>query len=409
MSGSGKTRHMYEALCLRFGFYFVGNNSDNGVSEDLKTLCGNIVETHKLRPDIVNRKFAEDQFKMLTFWRWSIYLKIREQFEKLGNPLSAKQWLLMQTYPEAVLGEDIFSDLLPLPMDVRSLPRNYLNSLLSDIPPDTPLFLDEAQCLPTDPIFSPFSGNSDDETRRMILSPLVSAIRKVLRLRMVIAGTGLSLKSIPEFPNRMFSFDKRPPLEITNLGGFYTREQIASCLNTFKFPDLARDAESVQYLFDRIRGRHRFLVTVLTTLSQRDTHDHQTLQEVCREYIEKMTTSERVGSLYAQIRNVTLGSGPSSRSPAIQLRRLQTAEYQDYFYDLSMLVLHFRYYSLPLAPPTDAQAILLEYALCRFVKGSNSVSIDEPLVVLAYTRCIEPHISQSLLYRNIITSPTSAA
>src|SRR3989338_5185669 len=76
---------------------------------------------------------------------------------------------------------------------------------------------------------------------------------------------------------------------------------------------------------------------------------------------------------------------------------------------ISVLVFHFRYYSLPHAPPTDAQAILLEYALCRFVKGSNSVSIDEPLVVLAYTRCIEPHISQSLLYRQIRASPTSAA
>src|SRR3989338_7416294 len=75
---------------------------------------------------------------------------------------------------------------------------------------------------------------------------------------------------------------------------------------------------------------------------------------------------------------------------------------------ISVLVFHFRYYSLPLAPPTDAQAILLEYALCRFVKGSDSVSIDEPLVVLAYTRCIEPGLSQSLLYRRILTSPTSA-
>src|SRR3989338_6942186 len=79
------------------------------------------------------------------------------------------------------------------------------------------------------------------------------------------------------------------------------------------------------------------------------------------------------------------------------------------FDDLSVLVFHFRYYSLPHAPPTEAQAILLEYALCRFVKGSNSVSIDEPLVVLAYTRCIEPKLSQSLLYRQILNSPTSAA
>src|SRR3989338_3898258 len=87
-----------------------------------------------------------------------------------------------------------------------------------------------------------------------------------------------------------------------------------------------------------------------------------------------------------------------------KLRSIRTT-----FYDLSVLVLHFRYYSLPLAPPTDAQAILLEYALCRFVKGSDSVSIYYPLVVLAYTRCIEPKLSQSLLYTQILNSSTSAA
>src|SRR3989338_11223341 len=75
---------MYEALCKRFGFYFVGNNYDNGGSLDLKTLCGKIMKLHEGRPDIVDREFTEDQFKMLIIWRWLIYSGIKEHFEKQG-------------------------------------------------------------------------------------------------------------------------------------------------------------------------------------------------------------------------------------------------------------------------------------------------------------------------------------
>lgn len=97
-------------------------------------------------------------------------------------------------------------------------------------------------------------------------SPLVSCIHSFGCFRMVIAGTGLSLRSIPEITSPLIAgtCEKEPSLEIKNLGGFYTREQIASCLRTLLFTDLAEDEEALQYLFDRIRGRARFLAGVLS-------------------------------------------------------------------------------------------------------------------------------------------------
>ena len=292
-----------------------------------------------------------------------------------------------------------------LPLNAESLPRDFLLSLLQkNIPQDTPLFLDEAQCLPPDQIFQPYTRR-DDGTHRSILSPLVSSIQPLGFLRMVIAGTGLSLKSLPEITSPLIAGtdEKEPALVITNLDGFHTREQIASCLRTFLFMDLAADDQALQYLFDRVRGRARFLVGVLTNLAQREIHDLSTLKQVCRIFIEAMTSTEEERSLAASID--TLGQ---RRSLADQLPRIQVADFRQEFKSLTQLVFHFRYYSLPCPAPTGADPHLLEYALCRFAKGFKSVSIDEPLVVLAYIRCVEPIIAQTFLFDNITNSPNTS-
>ena len=402
VSGSGKTRHMYEALCLRFGFYFVGNSFDNGGSADLKRLSKEILTLHSFHPERVDRKFVEFQFMVLVYYRWLTYCRIREYF---NGSLSPKQWLLMQAYPLKIFGEDIFADFAPCLMEFPSEAFRHL----SKIPSGTPLFLDEAQSLPTDPIFPAFASEQANKTVRTILSPLVSAIHELTSLRMIIAGTGLSLALIPEITSVLAGSDKSPSREIRNLGGFDTRQQIAACLRTFLFEHLAENEEALQYLFDRVRGRARFLVTVLTRLKQQETHDLETLKKVCRGFVEEITTSS-VRSLTSGICMLHAGDLPRpARLPPAQIERLK--EYHPYFYDLSQLVFHFRYYSLPKAPPTGAADELLEHALCRFAKvpGSSSVSIDEPLVVLAYIRCIESRTSQSLLHYNIINAPTSSA
>src|SRR3989338_11375671 len=212
---------MYEALCLRFGFYFVGNSFDNGGSADLKRLSKKILGLHNFHPERVDREFVEFQFMVLVYYRWLIYCRIREYF---NGSLSPKQWLLMQAYPEKIFGEDIFANFRPCLMQSPDQTFRYL----SEIPPGTPLFLDEAQSLPTNPIFPAFASRRTNETVRTILSPLVSAIHELTSLRMIIAGTGLSLALIPEITSVLAGSDKSPSRETRNLGGFDTRQQIAA-------------------------------------------------------------------------------------------------------------------------------------------------------------------------------------
>ena len=380
VSGSGKTRHLYEALCLRFGFYFVGKNSGAGGSGDLNQLCQSIISVAKFSPRWDIEDFVEIQFTILIYSRWLLYCRINELF---GGSLSPKQWLLMQAYPQEIFGRDIFANLM-LPLMHIPSSRFFLPS---DIPGDTLVFLDDAQSLPTDPIFHDYRSQFIlDETLSTILSAFVSLVREKTVYQMVVAGTSVSFNSILE-TRSLGGCDKMISLKIRNLDGFYTRQQIASCLRTFLFAELAENEGALQYLFDRVRGRARFLVTVLTRFSERATHDLQSLKAVCREFVNE-TTSVVEGSL------------------GYQICQLQSNEdRQHYFRDLSQLVFHLRYYSFPHPQTLDAQVGLLEYDLCRFVKNSICVSIDEPLVVLAYIRCIKPSISQSLLFDNIESKP----
>ena len=117
VSGSGKTRSLYEALCHQFGIFLVGDPIGNGGSLDLKTWSKTLLtrlpsavegqETSLAQLDH-NSRLAEAYFYVLICGRLIVLEQLQSMFNAHNNVLTPKQWLLLQAYPSKILGKDVF-------------------------------------------------------------------------------------------------------------------------------------------------------------------------------------------------------------------------------------------------------------------------------------------------------------
>src|SRR3989338_3883273 len=387
VSGSGKTRRMYEFLCHRFGFYLVGSPRGNGGSEDVLRLTEVILAKVKHSDNYpANSLLAKYSLALVIYIRLRVLKAIQVIFPKL----TPKQWLLIQAYPCSVLHFDIFESIIQPFLETLPTSDIFLSELKR---PSTPLLilLDEAQVLMGPEYFAPLSSKSTGQ--RTILTPFVD-LKSRINSRIILAGTGLQLDRIMQVYSSgcTTGVDKNRPSPINQLGGFQSLTEIKTGFNLFGFHELANSPEAVQYLFDTVRGRHRFLISVLYEMIVSPSLDYRAaVQKVVSIHSEadiEKTLAYQIKKLFAH--NVT------------QLdQQLGIA--------LSQMVHSFSYYSLP-DQMSDVHE-LLERALCRFSKSGNRniVEMNEPLVALVYRRVVETSVTNTYAWKMLCNQRTSSS
>lgn len=401
VSGSGKTRHLYELLCHRFGFYFVGSPGGNGGSFDLYDLTNHLivelqstgVKLADLRQDTQAKLANSARAKVLFSLAILARLVILEALLKMsGGRMTPKDWLLLQAYPGKLLaGGDIFQTVATAITQRVILPTNELEIVTevtarlhariraSGVPDRFPLIIDEAQALQADKnqeFFSPCNASTPES------SSILTAYAAVMPHEatcMILAGTSLEIKKVQDQRRSYFAtnVDKDDPFPtFSSFDGFRTLPSIRAALLAFGFKELAADEVALRHLFDTVRGRSRFLIMTLYCMLQRQnatdyrTAILETRQTICSQHDPH--------SLVCKINEL--------RDPA--------DANADLLRQLGEMVHAYTYSSDALSAKSYTAFPLLEKALCRFhsapVLGDQYVALDEPMVVFAYQMIFDP-------------------
>lgn len=168
---------------------------------------------------------------------------------------------------------------------------------------------------------------------------------------------------------------------------------IRGLLDRFGFLELADDRRVVQFLWETVRGRHCFLVSVLC--------------ELVRSVGNKPLFKD-VQAAVEKLQDFLCNDRTNPRSLVFRLWRIRDApqiepcEKQMQLNILGQMILWFEAFGQPIALQTTfvRLAQLMENSLCRFRPGANeAVTLSEPLVVRAYRK----------FYRNTYRLSHSAA
>jgi hypothetical protein len=235
VSGSGKTRLLFEGLCRNWGLYFTGyqpidqiGSSDlekvvNDMRTRLRELTGDDLEFALSR----NRATAQHRFLLVLYVRMLILRIFLECVKATADGITEehkKLWLLIQVAPTSILQEEIFE----ISIDVlNTLPLDHLRSRISEerrliciLVGDSSFFcvLDEASCLAND-LKEYFRSDANIEMHQPILHEVIRAWNPYVS-NLIISGTGFPIREM-EKDNEKSSTEL--PLS-TDIGCFDTRE-----------------------------------------------------------------------------------------------------------------------------------------------------------------------------------------
>ena len=272
VSGNGKTRLAYELLAKTYGFYFsYVPRSDAKIVEDQGSSDFSDA-INGIFSDAINGIFSEavdadaavhPRIWALVACRAAMFLRLMELTK---NSMTPYQWLLVQLFPKAMLGDDVFRDLFEA---VKQTTLGVATSLISKcgrkVPRGTRMlcFVDEAQHLAT-LCQGTFEGNVTDPKRRPLLSPVASAFFQAAggqgRLHHpVFCGTGLSmeavLKSLRSKVTQVGSNSKVTDLAILDEGG------VERYLGKYVDWELITNPDVKTLVLGWVRGRPRFAAT----------------------------------------------------------------------------------------------------------------------------------------------------
>jgi hypothetical protein len=160
-SGAGKTRSVFEYLSHNFGFYFVVETENNPGSEDVALLLKKckeklstidipaVDENGEIEKSVEKKTNEENKSNLAFVYAYlETLVSVRHAvFEHINaallvsrdKGLSCHEWLLLQLYPTAFLGSDVFRDLFGALCNV-----GVTNDVASE---QKSCFVDEAQLL----------------------------------------------------------------------------------------------------------------------------------------------------------------------------------------------------------------------------------------------------------------------
>jgi hypothetical protein len=270
LSGSGKTRVLYEMLAKRFGFYWTVDRAGNGgaeiVSSAVMSLPSSLEEKH--------RPVVETMVDKLVAAYSILFLQWRRRFPK-GTPL---EWHVFQTDTKS----DVLLKQIRVFLASWTVHDDVANRLLEEATrlasSSLMLVVDEAQVLT---LFGKFDSKSRPGRRRSLLFPFVRRCNHFHSFASVwVAGTRLSLADSHSI---LASGSAKPsPGRVVLADAVFAEcDAFSTYLNRVVMPDLEPfPTDLIDVMFARFCGRARpvaVLADYLIASGVRDCASDETL------------------------------------------------------------------------------------------------------------------------------------
>lgn len=285
-AGSGKTRSVFQGLCIRWGFYFtcrqdtlhLGSPDVSNVINQHVPQSEGFTETLPTNPHHMkdsldnNRLIAKSRFNEILLARLLIFAQFIAVVEETGQTLDdmKKTWLLLQLFPSLLARAcsfkttDIFTELAlhltrATAMDVETHIKWLLNWSEGKLFPkqsSTPFYcaIDEAPAA-VDKYTSAFRSEGNVKRRPILREMLHSwsahnEFHSHTMLRFVVTGTGINAKIVKEAISSAVNKPQalRP---ITNTNDFGKREKQEKYLKLY-LPDDYIATPAGKALIDRV-------------------------------------------------------------------------------------------------------------------------------------------------------------
>lgn len=287
-SGAGKTRTIFEYLSHNFGYYLSAgaNPRNNPGSEDVRSLIVNCTEKMPpLQPSqpLKSKASSEENFRLVQAMLKALLCVRREVFSQMDmalrksrrQGLSCYEWLLIQLFPNEIVGCDIFLKI------AHKIFRNDLQYSMDGLPPPEQevhkfsCFLDEAQVL-LESLDGRFLSSTGNGTTRSAYSAFLKGL---CNLRLAgestninfpcFSGTGMSLEAYRDAAN---SVVVKPDLKKHSFYFVGLKTMSAADVVQYmkEFLDLSKvQRDLVQHAAAWLKGRPRWVATFIETYIDR--------------------------------------------------------------------------------------------------------------------------------------------
>lgn len=287
VSGSGKTRLVFETLFAHWGFYLtpdatvaVNPHGSGDVLQMLRTLGSDSIRdldsirgSHSRRIRLlVQRDLVSRRLGAVMLARLLILERFLELVAAAGisDAEARAKWLWLQLRPHELVGADIFSRVA---LQLQLLPPEQLRARLDAAVEHCGtkiefVALDEAQNLARR--FPCAFGRSPKRPYRPLLFAMIQYIASTLRsARLLISGTEVDA-GLVEDAVECSSSTRRTTRTFCSLGGFDSVHRFQNYLRHFLGNDLTDESCNTAHAW--VRGRHRMLtvVTMYTLIYGRD-------------------------------------------------------------------------------------------------------------------------------------------
>ncbi|KAG6872270.1 hypothetical protein C0995_011369 [Termitomyces sp. Mi166 len=407
-SGSGKTRLLLEGLCHKWGFYFTSlvDSSLLGSSDVQNSIRHYVPDSHNFKSTLPptgsprcepslnnNRQIANRIFSRLFLARllvFNLFVDVMNDLDlEILNDAQAtlykQRWLLLQLQPNLIHSKiwDIFDDIT---RKLSQASESYINTtirtllsrvrklcvdktaLSSDEAHQTPIFcvLDEAQYAATQHCSAFRSENG--AAHRPILREIVRAWESQTSgqgVFMVVAGTGISKDVVDQ----------------AMASAIMKESKYRWCSDTGAFDDKAIQRRYIE--------KHRFTAGYIAELLNNGFKSPHTLLNRYIEFFTDFRPTDAQKYVDAEDSTVLISS-------RYRLDFHKLVKSPDMIDTIHQLTTHYLMRSaLPRSLGQD-EKMYVEYGFARFKDaGTNTVAIDEPLVLLAATHWIDKNYRTS--------------
>ena len=306
VSGCGKTRTIHEVLTKEFGLYFVCNTFGNRGSSDMSAALQKIRTSatkvgRDINDDVKERTLeARKIMHRLASGRLHIFQRVQKLLKKKNKSLTPRNWLLMQLFPYRWFGQDIFRDLY---LSDQDIPETYYQD--GEYP--QAVFIDEAQICDKKEEYGLFLPaktlvGANDKERRSVLSPFIVELGSFGFMDVIIAGTGLGLRSAMETTRSavaaLTAAGRENNFEVlTDFDRTETTAHVKSFLERI-ISESVLNAIPLDSILQVVRERKRFLAALAQLLVLNKGHWEQTRKDFLSVMMNKNTDESIAHHVY---------------------------------------------------------------------------------------------------------------
>jgi len=282
VSGSGKTRLLFEGLCAHWGFYLVAGRSIDGVgAPDLSDAIGSMKEYGGWVSNIFENDKPTDQVKWANdnndtiAWhvlskvilaRWVMLYAFIEVAKGLHLSNVKRDWLLFQVHHhrDAKTGQNPFKTIgltvikAARPDTLRDLTAEYSGKVFKMINPESFFYvIDEAQV--AGEVYLGAFADGQGSIPRPVLRPIIRHMEMTSNCGVIVSGTGFSLKLFEDAMASGVGKDRTNWDVQYNTGDFSDQEVQSAYVSRFLPPSFLSSASGVHFetrIYRWLRGRY---------------------------------------------------------------------------------------------------------------------------------------------------------